>query len=215
VPGDSHATSSPETARALSEARNTATNALIESIVFTCDRGPLAGEHAPFDPIVDVEIELPYPITKPDFDYGKGPLDLALPFATQRIRLDGPVDVGGSLITWKTTREVTHFLQSARAHLFGEGRKAPFAAQENVLRILTRLRLRSQEPYRHGAPDFRPGDEAGIVKYVGMLHHRRQLDHEALRQNTDGCAVFVFEPSENRSRVGSTSAANIRSSRSL
>src|SRR5215472_8388290 len=31
-----------------------------------------------------------------------------------------------------------------------------------------------------------------------MLHHRRQLDHEGLRQRADGCAVFAFEPSENR-----------------
>jgi len=37
------------------------------------------------------------------------------------------------------------------------------------------------EPYRHGAPDFRPGDEAGIVKHVEMLHHGRQLDRERLR----------------------------------
>jgi hypothetical protein len=54
------------------------------------------------------------------------------------------------------------------------------------------------EPYRHGAPDFRPGDEAGIVKHVEMLHHGRQLDREGLRQRADGCAVFAFEPSENR-----------------
>jgi hypothetical protein len=116
---------------------------LVEGIVFTCDRGPLAGEHAPFDPIVDVEIELPYPVTAPDFEYWKGPLNLTLPFATQRVRLDGPVDVGGNLITWKTNREVVRFLQSARSHLFGEGGKA-LSAAENVLRILTRLRLRSQ-----------------------------------------------------------------------
>jgi hypothetical protein len=116
---------------------------LVEGIEFTCDRGPLAGAHAPFDPIVDLEIELPYPVTAPDFDYWARPLDLTLPFATQRIRLDGPVDVGGNLITWKATREVVRFLQSARTHLFGEGGKALFAA-ENVLRVLTRLRLRSQ-----------------------------------------------------------------------
>jgi hypothetical protein len=31
-----------------------------------------------------------------------------------------------------------------------------------------------------------------------MLHHRRQLDREGLRQRADGCAVFAFEPGENR-----------------
>jgi hypothetical protein len=31
-----------------------------------------------------------------------------------------------------------------------------------------------------------------------MLHHGRQLDREGLRQRADGCAVFAFEPSENR-----------------
>ena len=54
------------------------------------------------------------------------------------------------------------------------------------------------QPYRHGAPDFRPGDEAGIIEHVEMLHHGRQLDREGLRQRADGCAVFAFEPSENR-----------------
>jgi hypothetical protein len=116
---------------------------LVEGIVFTCDRGPLAGKPEPFDPIVDVEIELPYPVTTADFDYWMRPLDLTLPFATQRVRLDGQVKVGGNLITWNPTRAAARFLGSARTHLFGEGGKALFAA-ENVLRILARLRLRSQ-----------------------------------------------------------------------
>jgi len=45
---------------------------------------------------------------------------------------------------------------------------------------------------------FSTGDEAGIVKHIEMLHHGRQLDREGLRQRADGCAVFAFEPSENR-----------------
>jgi hypothetical protein len=116
---------------------------LAEGIGFTCDRGPLAGRHEPFDPIVDVEIELPYPVTTPDFDYWTGRLDVGFPFATQRVRLDGQVKVGDNLIIWTPTSTVVRFLQSAQNHLFGEGGKALFNTPDG-LRILTRLRLRSQ-----------------------------------------------------------------------
>src|SRR5262249_10160701 len=68
-------------------------------------------------------------------------------------------------------------------------------ATHPVHRLPDRLR---PEPYRHGATGLRPGDEAGIAEHVEMLHHRRQLDREGLRQRADGCAVFTFEPGENR-----------------
>src|SRR6478736_208045 len=74
-------------------------------------------------------------------------------------------------------------------------RPEAFVAAKPIYRFPHR---RGPEPHRYGAPGFRPGDEAGIVEHVEMLHHRRQLDREGLRQRADGCAVFAFEPGENR-----------------
>ena len=45
---------------------------------------------------------------------------------------------------------------------------------------------------------LRPRDEPGLVEHVEMLHHRRQLDREGLRQFADRSAVLALEPRQDR-----------------
>ena len=128
-----------------------------------------------------------------------GPHQLAMPSGV--VSASKTID-GCALIRRTSVRLVIVFSSSLRLPWFPHRpqpiealRPEAFVAAQPIHRFPHGL---GSEPYRHGAPDFRPGDEASIVKHVEMLHHRRQLDHEGLRQRADGCAVFAFEPSENR-----------------
>lgn len=116
----------------------------------------------PFDPIVEVELDLPYPTTDPDKAYwfiaGRtgNSSQLRAPWAFQRLRLDGKVTTGSSpdkqfpALLWTPTSMVKAFLATAPQHLFGfrttsihaDVLKEEWAAKPPE-RILVRLRVRS------------------------------------------------------------------------
>ena len=115
-----------------------------------------------FDPIVEVELDLPYPTTDPDKAYwliaGRtgNSTQLRAPWAFQRLRLDGNVTTGSSpdkqfpALLWTPTPMVKAFLATAPQHLFGfrttsmhaDVLKGEWAAKPPE-RILVRLRVRS------------------------------------------------------------------------
>ncbi|GAA2753165.1 DUF6519 domain-containing protein [Kitasatospora cinereorecta] len=114
----------------------------------------------PFDPIVEVEVDLPYPATDPDklyWERASGNVDgfggIFAPFGFQRMRLDGTVrvtDEGEPGLFWSPSRMATMFLETAPRHQWGHRVVDP---QEEVERsgwkgsevrpILCRLRVRS------------------------------------------------------------------------
>jgi hypothetical protein len=124
---------------------------------------PLDAQPQPFDPIVEVELDLPYPTTDPDRRYwalasrppGGGPL-ITGTFGFQRVRLDGDVGVipkgdgffdGGLL--WKPSAQAFQFLESLPFHhggftlLDGGLKDLGWTGEPRYPRLLCRLRVRS------------------------------------------------------------------------
>ena len=120
---------------------------------------------APFDPIVEVELDLPYPTTDADKLYwmlasrpaGGGSSPLIEPWGFQRLRLDGRVKTGASpdgsfpALVWTPGRMAEAFLATAPRHFFGWTVTPTFDNELKELgwsadlpqRILVRLRVRS------------------------------------------------------------------------
>lgn len=129
---------------------------------------------ARFDPIVEVELDLPYPATDADKAYWLlasqpgGGASLTAPWGFQRIRLDGevrtaksPIDDAPALV-WTPSEMAANFLATAPIHRFG-GRVTTL--HDDILkelgwkptpleRILVRLRVRSA----HVWADMKPED---------------------------------------------------------
>ncbi len=118
----------------------------------------------PFDPIVEVELDLPYPTTDFDKIYwmmaSKGGRDdslLSAPWAFQRLRLNGEVTTGFSpdnkfpALVWTPDQMAKIFLATVPKHFFGWRTTQVNIEQLNELgwearrpeRILVRLRVRS------------------------------------------------------------------------
>ncbi|KUN25131.1 hypothetical protein AQJ23_17345 [Streptomyces antibioticus] len=116
-----------------------------------------------FDPIVEVELDLPYPITDPDRIYwaqatGGPPGSPAVfsAFGFQRVRLDGKVELDlrprtRTTVVWRPSAMAKAFLESAPQHGWGntiadQNRKELESAgwkPVDLQRILCRLRVRS------------------------------------------------------------------------
>ncbi|NYT32055.1 DUF6519 domain-containing protein [Rhizobium sp. WYCCWR 11128] len=117
---------------------------------------------APFDPIIELELDLPYPTTDADKAYWLlatraneegGPITSTWGF--QRIRLDGLVRVdkspkGDTALIWTPSEMAKRFLVSAPQHrygqritnLFGQILDGPWKPDQ-LERVLCRLRIRS------------------------------------------------------------------------
>ena len=108
------------------------TSEMVEGLRIELDGGPLETEVLPDDPIVDLEIELPYPITERDTAFWSA---VDGTFGTLRLRVDGVVKMGANLITFEPTPAARRFLTNAPQHHFGVSTHP---------RYLARLRLRSQ-----------------------------------------------------------------------
>ena len=107
-------------------------DSLSKGVAFGFDLGMPEIRIRPFDPVVEVELDLPYPTTDPDKLYWaqastttpRRPV-IQAPFGFQRVRLDGTVQLvapdgpspGGLL--WLPSDQAQRFLQSAPAHQFG------------------------------------------------------------------------------------------------
>ena len=144
-------------------------------IFFGLDGVPM-GDMEKFDPVAEIELDVPYPTTDPDKLYwataaaanpvhGQG-RTLSRPFGFQRVRLDGTINVlkkgGGERkwpgLRWIPSREAMYLLESAALHRWGATITPDFAAalkkagwiQTFPERILCRIRLRSARIWTEG-----------------------------------------------------------------
>jgi hypothetical protein len=132
----------------------------LRGIFFGFDLGMPTIKIRPFDPVVEVVLDLPYPITDPDRLYWAEASDQTVQghFGFQQVRLDGTVQLvapdgglpGGLL--WLPSNQAERFLRHALAHLFGHRitrrfigllNETGWSSPENFERVLCRLRLRS------------------------------------------------------------------------
>lgn len=115
---------------------------------------------APVDPVVEVELDLPYPGTDYDKVYwalacgqGDAQTRISMPFGFHRVRLDGEVTVTREArpgLRWVPSRTASTFLRTAPQHLWGH-RAVPRIMEEfddvqwdgKVTPVLCRLRIRS------------------------------------------------------------------------
>lgn len=136
-------------------------NAFAANIFFGFD-APLAIAPRGFDPIAEIEIDLPYPTTDPDKAYwieATRPLStvssqgIISPFGFHRIRLDGTIEVVGKGevhgLVWKPSPMAKRVLESFQRHAGGQRAFDPNVMKQGWLkdplfeRLLCRLRLRS------------------------------------------------------------------------
>jgi hypothetical protein len=136
-------------------------NVFDAGIQFKFDAGDPLGEIAPFDPVVEVELDLPYPMTDPDRLYwsviaatqnGNVRTTIEGPFGFQRVRLDGQIKVGNGGLLWAPSGNAGRFIETVPQHAFGQKLTPQFGDQLKASgwtgkppfeRILCRLRLRS------------------------------------------------------------------------
>ncbi len=120
---------------------------------------PLDATPQPFDPIVEVELDLPYPTTDPDRRYWAlaSKKNVTGTFGFQRVRLDGEVSVVPKRsdpvqqgLLWKPSAQAIGFLQSLPAHRGGFAvtdraalAEAGWTGEPEYPRLLCRLRVRS------------------------------------------------------------------------
>jgi hypothetical protein len=152
---------------------------------------------AEFDPVVEVEVDLPYPITDPDRAYWAQaaiPLNTAArivpiprPFGFQRVRLDGtvklfdkgPENKAGGLL-WTPSPVAASFINSVPNHLWGQRINPDFASKLRELgwlgtplidRILCRIRLRSamiwMDDKKTGERVYLNAEHLGITRGTG------------------------------------------------
>ncbi len=142
-------------------------DAFVAGIQFGFD-GPVTNVAIePFDPVVEVELDLPYPTTDPDRVYwataaranvGGVAIGVQGPFGFQRMRLDGMVHLategsgGKAGLIWKPSPQAEMFLETAMEHRFGQKINPNADTQLKQLgwtnqpvhdRILCRIRLRA------------------------------------------------------------------------
>ncbi|MGC0334591.1 hypothetical protein RKD23_007581 [Streptomyces sp. SAI-170] len=122
---------------------------------------PLESTPAPFDPIVEVELDLPYPGTDHEKIYWARASSredvrgrIVMPFGFHRVRLDGEVTVTREPrpgLLWRPSKMASVFLRSAPQHQWGH-RIVPSLEEEvrasgwtggKATPILCRLRIRS------------------------------------------------------------------------
>lgn len=174
-------------------------DSLVNGIRFGFDGDVDKAEFAPFDPVVEVELDLPYPTTDPDRIYWSGVALTAVgnttfavtgPFGFQRMRLDGIVshatkskpDESPGLI-WQPSQQAVMFLLTAAAHRFGQRihpananalKLAGWKGEPDFQRILCRIRLRAPMLWTEDGPKraYLNAEHLGVN---GTITHR-ELD---------------------------------------
>lgn len=144
-------------------------DSIVNGIRFGFDGDIERAQFKPFDPVVEVELDLPYPTTDPDKLYWAGAaqlqqentlLQVTKPFGFQRMRLDGivshvtgtkPGDPSGMI--WQPSDQARTFLLTSGNHLFGHRILVPNSSalkaagwkgtESDFQRVLCRIRLRA------------------------------------------------------------------------
>ena len=125
------------------------------------------------DPIIEVDLDLPYPTTDFDRRYWAAASKAAEspfitgPFGFRRVRLDGSVNVlegeGEGAIIWKPTEQTQRFLETIPNHRCGyttlmddgEMDELGWIGDPQYSRILCRLRVRSAHVWNENDPHRR------------------------------------------------------------
>lgn len=132
-------------------------DAFLEGIAFTVHADKqdikLGVAAAPEDPIVELELDLPYPSTDPDKAYWNVASEgrIYSTWGFQRIRLAGTIKIEERVIFWTPLNSTTEFIDAAYLHGFGSRLTQIYKnltdkqdwKPERPKRILCRLRLRS------------------------------------------------------------------------
>jgi hypothetical protein len=149
-------------------AREVAYDSFVGGISFGFDGGAPDIKIEPFDPVVEIELDLPYPSCDPERIYwamasetpnpGAGSKRVQGPFGFQRVRLDGTVELLKKRtgfedgLIWTPSPQAQAFLLTAPAHRFGQKITQPndtalksvgWTNQPAFERVLCRLRLRA------------------------------------------------------------------------
>ncbi|WP_328884764.1 DUF6519 domain-containing protein [Streptomyces sp. NBC_00299] len=137
----------------------------------------------PFDPLIEVHLELPYPVTDPDKVYWARASEsdvlltpnITAPFGFHRVRLDGTVKVtqttGTARLQWTPSEMAGVFLDSAPQHQWGnkvvldEVGQVQWQPAETVPPVLCLLRIRS-------AHIWAPDPDTGHRVYLNAEHLR-------------------------------------------
>lgn len=172
-----------------------------KGIVFSLDRGPLATVED-YDPVVEIEVDLPYPATDPDrlhWAQASGASGIRGPFGFQRIRLSGRVIIKENVLRWIPSQQAVAFIESAPQHLWGQrltlrqlledGWIAPPKFEE--LRIVCRIRLRSTMIWTNdgGKPVYLNAEHLGVSD---GLTHRELLVRERDPQRSGDLDFYIY-----------------------
>jgi hypothetical protein len=151
-------------------------DAFADAINFGISGRPIASSFQDFDPVVEVELDLPYPITDPDRQYwavasqpAQGEPGITGMFGFQRVRLDGSTRIrlrrAGDIergLLWTPSKQANRFLQTLPAHLGGslvvdrnQLGELQWQIDERQPRILCRLRVRSAHVWAVGENERR------------------------------------------------------------
>jgi hypothetical protein len=142
-----------------------------QAIVFGVSGNGLQMKPEPFDPIVEVELDLPYPITDPDRRYwlqatstvGTRDPRVIGPFGFQRVRLDGTVDLSDRTnpgspagLVWQPSKQAQGFIETLPLHRGGQrivdrDLAGVWNGGPDFERILCRLRVRSAHVWAVGS----------------------------------------------------------------
>jgi hypothetical protein len=185
-------------------------NAFSGGIAFSFDGGMPAIKIKDFDPIVEIELDLPFPTTDSDRLYWlqvSGQVNSFVGF--QRMRLDGTVEVtpkgpvGKPALIWRPTRDAMMFLESTPRHLWGQRilatsqlEKLGWSSKTPYQRIVCRIRLRSALIFVKGEPKrlYLNAEHLGVV---GDVTNRELHLGERDPQRAGDLDIYVFLAGEN------------------
>jgi hypothetical protein len=172
------------------------------------ERVPPTSKPQPFDPIVEVELDLPYPTTDPDKIYWASASASAInrPFGFQRMRLDGIVTITEDPpgLLWEPSDMARAFLSAAPQHQWGNRVVPPYAEEVRKshwqdgrpVPILCRLRVRSAHVW---ADDPRTERRAYLnAEYlgtsIGLTDRELLLDERDPQRAADLDLFFYLQP---------------------
>jgi hypothetical protein len=186
-------------------------------IAFSFDGGTPDIEIADYDPVVEVELDIPYPATDPDRVYWakasrptKPPgIGITGPFGFQRMRLDGTIsrtekgtngEPGG--LIWVPSAQALRFIETAPQHFWGQRisdddkeqlKELGWVSEPRLNRILCRIHLRSAmiwvDDKKSGERLYLNAEHLGVR---GPTTHRELLVAERDPQRAADLDIFVY-----------------------
>ncbi|MFB6608710.1 hypothetical protein ACFCVO_00170 [Agromyces sp. NPDC056379] len=185
-------------------------NAFIEGIGIGISGNPLECRPAEFDPVVEVELDLPYPTTDHDrLHWAQASIaggGIGGSFGFQNVRLDGTVEVTHGPINqlepglvWLPSKRTMRFLETVPWHRFGTehallpGELAELGwEQDEPHTILCRLRVRSAHVWTTGKSGERVWLNAEHLGTSNGFTGRELMLHERDPQRAADIEVFFY-----------------------